>query len=108
MIRAGTLRQRVTLQRPETTGSGLGERSVAWVDVATVWANFTPLSVREFIASQQTQSQLSARVVIRYRDDVDATMRLAYRGKVYDIAGVMADPDSGREYLTFPVSEVTP
>lgn len=108
MIPAGSLRNRITLQRPETSVSGLGERTVTWVDVATVWANFVPLSVREFIASQQTQSQLSARVVIRYRDDVDATMRVAYQGKTYNIAGVLADPDSGREYLTLPVSEVTP
>lgn len=108
MIRAGQLRQRITLQKPETTVSGYGERSVTWTDVDTVWADFVPLSVREFIASSQTQSQLSARVVIRFRDDVDASMRLVFRGKVYNIAGVLPDPFSGREYLTLPVSEVTP
>jgi SPP1 family predicted phage head-tail adaptor len=108
MIPAGSLRNRITLQKPETTVSGYGERTVSWIDAFTCWADFHPLSVREFIASAQPQSQITARVVIRYRDDVDASMRIAYRGKVYNIAGVLADPDSGREYLTLPVSEVTP
>lgn len=108
MIPAGQLRHRITLQKPQAIVSPYGERTVSWVDVETVWADFHPLSVREFLAQSGTQSQVSARVVIRYRDDVDATMRIAYRDKVYDIAGVLPDPDSGREYLTLPVSEVTP
>lgn len=105
---AGQLRNRVTLQKPETIVSGYGERTRSWADVCTVWADFHPLSVREFIAQSGPQSRVSARVVIRYRDDVDATMRLVHRGKTYNIAGVLPDPDSGREYLTLPVSEVTP
>lgn len=108
MIAAGSLRHRITLQRPVVAVSAYGEHSTSWEAVADVWADFHPSSVREFIASQQVQSQITARVVIRFRDDVDATWRIAYRGKVYDIAGVLADPDSGREYLTLPVSEVTP
>lgn len=107
MIAAGSLRNRITLQRPVVAVSAYGEHSTTWEDAAEVWANFVPSSVREFIASQQLQSQVTARVVIRFRDDVDATWRIAYRGKVYDIAGVLPDPNSGFEYLTLPVSEVT-
>lgn len=106
-ILAGRLRQRVTLRKPEAVKSPYGEVTTAWVDVATCWADFVPLSVREFIGQSRVESQVSARVTIRYRDDVDATMRLVYAGKTYDIAGVLADPDSGREYLTLPVAEVT-
>jgi SPP1 family predicted phage head-tail adaptor len=108
MIPAGQLRHRVTLQKPQTTVSGYGERTTSWADAFTCWADFHPLSVREFLAQSGLQSQVTARVTIRYRDDVDATMRVTYRGKVYNIAGVLPDPDSGREYLTLPVSEVTP
>lgn len=108
MIAAGTLRNRITLQKRQTIVSGYGERTASWVDACTCWADFHPLSVREFLSQSGTQSQVSARVTIRYRDDVDATMRIAYRGKVYNIAGVLPDPNSGLEYLTLPVSEVTP
>lgn len=110
MIRAGQLRQRVTLRKPEAVKLPSGAVQTSWVDVAEVWADFVPLSVREYIAQPGVgaQSVVSARVVIRYRADVDATWRLVHRGKLYDIAGVLPDPDSGLEYLTLPVGEVAP
>lgn len=108
MIPAGQLRHRVTLQKPEIVVSGYGERTTTWVDAFTCWADFHPLSVKEFLAQSGIQSQVSARVTIRFREDVDATMRLVHRGKTFNIAGVLPDPDSGREYITLPVSELTP
>ena len=105
-MRNGKLRHRITLQRPGLSQDPqTGEMIPGWQDVATVWASIEPLSAREFIAAQAGQSEVSARVVIRHRDDVDATMRALYRGKLYNIHGVLADPKSGLEYLTLPVSE---
>ena len=107
-MRNGKLRHRITLQRPGLSQDPqTGEMIPGWQDVATVWASIEPLSAREFIAAQAGQSEVSARVVIRHRDDVDATMRALYRGKLYNIHGVLADPKSGLEYLTLPVSEGT-
>ena len=97
---------RITLQRKEQAQNPLtGALTTTWATVATVWAAVEPLSAREFIAAQAGQSEVSARVVIRHRDDVDATMRALHRGKVYNIHGELADPKSGLEYLTLPVSE---
>lgn len=105
-MRAGKLRHRITLQRPGLTQDPLsGEMVPGWDLVATVWGSVEPLSAREFIAAQAGQSEVSARIVIRHRADVDATMRALHRGKVYNIHGVLADPKSGLEYLTLPVSE---
>ena len=105
-MRTGKLRHRITLQRPGLSQDPqTGEMVPGWQDVATVWASIEPLSAREFIAAQAGQSEVSARVVIRHRDDVDATMRALYRGKLYNIHGVLADQKSGLEYLTLPVSE---
>lgn len=105
-MRTGKLRHRITLQRPGLSQDPVsGEMLPGWQDVAPVWASIEPLSAREFIAAQAGQSEVSARIVIRHRTDVDATMRALYRGKVYNIHGVLADPKSGLEYLTLPVSE---
>jgi SPP1 family predicted phage head-tail adaptor len=117
-IEAGRLRHRVRIEQlqnlmdshgddyqdPET-----GELRQEWVEIATVWAAIEPLSAREFIAAQTTQSQIVARIVIRYRDGLDASMRLVHvrTGRpnvVYNIHGLLADVDSGLEYLTMPVS----
>ena len=104
-MRNGKLRHRITLQRPGLSQDpASGEMLPGWQDVAAVWASIEPLSAREFIAAQAGQSEVTARIVIRHRD-VDATMRALHRGKVYNIHGVLADPKSGLEYLTLPVSE---
>lgn len=106
MIDSGRLRHKVSLQRyEETVDAATGARDKAWVEVAKVWAEIAPLSARDFIQSAALQSQVTTRITIRYRENVDASMRIAHRGKIYDIAGVLPDKDSGLEYLTLPCSE---
>ena len=117
-IEAGKLRHRVRIEKfdyvRDSNGDAIqdpntGVVSKAWVEVATVWAAIEPLSAREFIQSQATQSQVTARIVIRYRDGMDAAMRLVHvrTGRpdvIYNPAGFLADKESGLEYLTIPVS----
>lgn len=75
----------------------------------TVWesvpASLEPLSAREFIAAQATQSQITARIVIRYREGLNAAMRILHNGRIYNIHGILSDPVSGLDYLTLPCSE---
>jgi SPP1 family predicted phage head-tail adaptor len=105
-MRAGDLRDRVTFEQKVTTyDPDSNEPLVAWVEFATVWAAIKDLSVREFIAAQSTQSEATCRIVTRYRDGFDATMRARCAGKTYNLHGVLRDPVSGKEYLTFPASE---
>lgn len=106
-ISAGVLRHRIAIQRKDQAQDPVtGEMVPTWV---TVWDNvpaaIEPLSTREFIAAQAVQSEVSARVSIRYRTGVIASMRILHNGQVYSIRGVLADPDSGRSYLTLPCSE---
>ena len=117
-LAAGRLRHRVLIEQYvlalDSNGDvaqdpATGETSGSWQEVVTVWAAIEPLSAREFLAAQATQSQVTARVLIRHRSDLDASMRLVHmvngaRGAVYNPAGFLADKDSGLEYLTIPVS----
>lgn len=104
-LAAGPLRHRVRLQERRLTQDSWGSPVFEWIDVASVWAAVEPLSAREFMAAQSEQSQVVARIRIRYREGVNGQMRILHRGKVYNIAGVLADKESGLEYLTLPVSE---
>lgn len=106
-VAAGKLRNRITIRKQVESRDQYGSSTKSWQDLDDVWANFHPVSVKEFIASQQTQSQVEARVTIRYRNDVDATCRIQYRGETYVIHGVLPDPESGRAYLTMPVSRLS-
>lgn len=118
-MRAGTLRHTVRIESydyvRDESGEVIqdpvtGETSQQWVEVATVPAAFEPLSAREFIAAQAGQSKVSVRIVIRYRDGLNAAMRLVHVRQglpdvIYNPAGFLADKTSGREYLTIPASE---
>lgn len=104
-LAAGRLRHRVQIQQQTTMLTSFGEQETVWTMVAEVWAAIEPVSAREFVAASQLQSQVSARIVIRYRDDVRASMRVLHKSKIYVVEGVLSDKDSGIEYLTLPVSE---
>lgn len=106
-LSAGRLRHRVRIERPDYVQDPItGEMVKGWELVADkVPAAIEPLSAREFIAAQAVQSAVTARIVIRRRSDIDATMRILHRGRVYNIHGVLPDPESGLEYLTLPCSE---
>lgn len=103
-IAAGALRHRLLIQRQVSSRDEDGIERIAWEDVATVWGAVEPLSAREFIQSGQQQAAITARVVIRYRADVQPSMRIIHRGQPLNIQGVLADKVSGLEYLTLPVS----
>lgn len=104
-MESGKLRHRVELQsQVETQNPTTGEITVSWVTQHTVWASIEPLSVRDFIQSDSKQSEITARIMIRYNADVTAKWRVKHGDQIYNIHGVLPDPDSGLEYLTLPVS----
>ena len=68
-MRIGKLRHRVRLERPSRTQDpATGEMIDGWELVDTLWASIEPLSAREFIAAMSTQSEVTARILIRHRD----------------------------------------
>lgn len=108
----GRLRHRIRLERlvdaTDTSGDVVqnpetGEVPQSWQLVAEVWAAIEPVSAREFIASQAKQAEVVARVVIEFRE-IDPAWRIVHNGKVYNITGILPDKDSGRDYITMPVS----
>lgn len=106
-LQAGKLRHRITIQKLEIGGydpiNG-DDTEQSWNDVATVWAAVEPFSVREFIESKSKQVEVTARITIRYRNDLTADMRIVHKGLVYNPQGFLADKVSGVEYITIPVS----
>lgn len=104
MISSGRLRHRVTLQEqvnvidPET-----GARDVIWQSRGKAWAAVEPLSAREFIQSAATQSRVTAKIVMRKRD-IGPSWRILHGDTMYNVEGILADKDSGIEYITVPVS----
>lgn len=113
-IAAGRLRHRVRIERLvpvlDTDGETIqdpdtGEVLREWILLGEAWAAVEPLSAREFIASQETQSKVEARITIRRQDYiVNAADRIVHGVRIYNVLGVLEDPDSGLEYTTLPCS----
>lgn len=105
-IAAGKLRHRIEIQAHEYVSQDpeTGEETRDWVTVRECWASIAPLSARDLIAAQAAQSKATARITIRYADDIDASMRIRHerRGQkvIYEINGILEDPESGIEYMT--------
>ena len=105
-VASGALRHKVQLKAKQITQDPVtGEMVDSWVTVAQPWAEIVPMSGREFMAAGAEQSEVRGRIVMRYREDVDASMRVVYRGRYYNILAVLPDAESGREHLTLMTGE---
>lgn len=105
-VASGSLRHRVELQRRvETQDPDTGEIETTYVTYARPWADMHYQSAREFMAAAAEQSEVRGYCRMRYREEVNATDRIVFRGKWYGILGVMPDNESGIEHLTAPYSE---
>lgn len=104
-MRAGKLRHQIRIEQPANAQDAVtGEMVPGWTLFATVMADIQPLSVRDSIAAKAVQSEVAARIVIRYRAGILPSMRISYRSQNYKIEGVLPDAKSGLEYLTLAVS----
>lgn len=89
-MRAGRLRERITLQRWETTGVDAFNEPVGdWVDVATVSASKADVSDGEKVRAAQTGATLTSRFQIRASSQLagmGAAWRLIHHGRFGDAA----------------------
>ncbi|KFE51130.1 phage head closure protein [Pseudomonas syringae] len=105
-MKLGKLRHLVTIEKNEPVqDQQTGEMTSAWVRFARVYASIEPLSTREFVEAKAVQGEYTARIQIRYRAGVLATMRVLHGETIYSIMGPpLSDKDSGIEYLTLMVA----
>jgi SPP1 family predicted phage head-tail adaptor len=86
----GKLRYRITLQEYiEASDQYKTPIDQGWQNVATVWASVEPIQGREYIQLQNTQSELTTKIRIRYRPDVTPAMRVQYGTRVFDVQSVI-------------------
>ena len=106
MTAAGNLRDRITIQRKtggkDAWGTPLPE---AWVDFHSLWASVRHQSGAESIRSGADTSVVKASIRVRWRADLDASMRVLHLGMTYDIEAVL--PGAKREYVDLVCKRVT-
>jgi SPP1 family predicted phage head-tail adaptor len=93
-MRAGELRHRITIQKPvEVKDEYKTIIDVGWQDFATVWAAVEPVRGSEYIQLQNSKSELTVRVRIRYLAGVNDSMRILYGGRILYINSPPIDVD---------------
>ena len=72
----------ITIQQLSVTRDSFGAEVETWVDLAQVWASFTPQSAREQFRNESNiiQASNTAAFRIRYRDDLTEDMRIVHDG----------------------------
>lgn len=98
-MRAGKLRRRLELQRPDETRGANGEVVTVWAHQAWIWGEFVDNSgaADRLAADQRTAVQLRT-LRIRKRDDVNPKSRIIEGRNAYEVVGV-ADGDKNDETL---------
>lgn len=89
-MQAGSLRYRLTFEKPVRILDGDGEVIVdRWVEAFTVWGSLEPLSGREYMSASEFRAGVTTRARIRWRGDLDPAMRIRCKGVTYDIASIL-------------------
>ena len=97
-VNIGDMRHRVTFQGLIKTPDGYKGNVKTWQDVITVWAQVIPITGREYFYAHQIKNEITHRVRIRYRTDINVEMRVLFGERVFTIESII-DIGERREYM---------
>jgi SPP1 family predicted phage head-tail adaptor len=84
----GRLKDKITLQKKlETVGPV--QLLDEYEDYKTIWAETRYLTGRNFYAARAANVKVDVEFIIRHRNDLDETMRIKFKDKLYNIEGVL-------------------
>jgi SPP1 family predicted phage head-tail adaptor len=89
-MRAGLLRELVTVQQRISTQDPYGQAVDAWSEVAKTWASVQPLRGNERFTAAQTKAAIDTKVTMRFRNDVmPGRNRILFGARVLDVESVI-------------------
>lgn len=108
-LAAGSLNRQVEIQRKTVVDDEGGQPVPTWKTFAKPWVNFKTITgsaaaQQEFVTGDIEIDRVTTSIRMRFRTDIDATMRVLYRGEVYDIKAVLPDEEF-QEYMDLAVAK---
>ncbi|MBO6292324.1 MAG: head-tail adaptor protein [Selenomonas sp.] len=101
------LRHRVKILRPITTVDEEGNLiEDGWTVIGVVWAKVLPYAARISNGYAEKVEEVNYRVVIRYREDIQMTDILEWRGKALAMSAPPYPLDGLRKYLVMEAREL--
>lgn len=99
------LRRRLVIESAVETPDGAGGVHRSFVVAASVWGRVTPLRASDSVVAAAPGQTLTHRVLMRFRSNMDTTMRLRDGSRRLAIRAVY-DPDGRRKLLVCLCEEV--
>ena len=87
------LRHRLALEEPQLAPDAGGGAAINWVKVADLWGSIEPLSGHESFIEHQTETVLTHKIIIRFRQGVLPEMRLVQGSRVFEIISVINEKE---------------
>lgn len=87
-MKAEKMRHRITFQLQSEEKDSLGGYDDSWKDVATVWAQISPVSSREYFG-QVRENTVSHKVYCRYRAGISPQMRIKFGSRIFRVVSVL-------------------
>jgi SPP1 family predicted phage head-tail adaptor len=81
------------------TRDAFGAEVKSWGTLATVWAKVVAVSGSEQVSRAAGVALTLYEITLRYRDDVDTTLRVLYEGLTLEINAVLTSDDTGAMLL---------
>ena len=103
-MRSGSLNQRITIQEPIESKGAMGGTDKSWVKFHECWADVRELSGKEQVNDNQLSSTIIATCFIRYKANLDSSMRIIQGDNIYQIESVI-NKDGKKKMLELPLYE---
>ena len=109
VVAAGELRHRVTIQQYIKGGRDEDGYDLpsGWMLFKKIYSKITPLSTKDLLSAQAADSEISARMKVRYQAGlaINTDMRVIWKDRIFAIDSQgLDDSDTGLEYTTFNLS----
>ena len=106
-VRLNELRHRITIQRPVSAVDDMGNLIQDGTEnVCTVWAKVLPYAAKISDGYAEKVDEVSYRIAIRYRADIEVTDIIQWQGKKLIMSAPPYPLDGGRKYLIMEAKEL--
>lgn len=103
----GSLRERIVIKsRNFTQSTSTGEKVADWnTTYLTLWADAEMFAGgKDTDSAQKTTVKANLRFIVRFRTDLNETMRVVWRGAVWNVQSIV--PDSAKFYMDLLCAKV--
>ncbi len=91
----GRMRYRIDIEDFITITDQDGFITEEFIPIATLWADITSVSGKEYFESSQTMSEVTSKIYIRYLKELKTTMRIRYEDRIFNIQSILQDKRQG-------------